>query len=125
MVYRRLGNLFSQFFTRNLEFAQYMDTGYLYPRLTIKKNYYSMRPYNPFAIKVSFHDKNDEFPTEFLVYRANKNPEFWWTALSPRGIFVDPVGVYPCWEDALNALETHCMEFLDNNDLKWDNIVEF
>ena len=122
---KRLGSLLNDFYTRNLEYAQYLDTRSKYPSLTIKRNYYSMRPWNPFAIKVSFKDKNDdEFDFSFLVYKNSAAEQYYWTGLSPRGIFVDPVGPFPTWNEALDALEVHCMEYFDTNEPMWDNLVE-
>lgn len=122
---RQLGSLLTDFFDKNLEFAQYLDTKDNFPSLTIKKHYYSMRPWNPFSIKVSFKDKSEEFPDAFLVYKTGKDDRrYFWTALSPRSVFIDPVGPFPTWEDALRGLEVHCMETIDSHELSWDNIVE-
>lgn len=123
---KKLGNLLMNFYSKDLEYAEYIDSTCQVPKLIIKKIIYPSTS-NPVAYRITLDDSGWGEIDEYMVHKAGNKNEYYCSAIFMDGSLnriIDESFYY--WVDALNAMEQYLMEQLDFPELNyWDTYTEF
>ena len=113
-IVRCLGTLLTDFYRRNLEYAEYADSEGYIPTLIISK----MDGKTNRCIRVTL--VSDGFNEEFIVCKDNVRYRYYWFIAYSDEVYDN----YTDMIDTLQGLELYLMAYLDTERV-WDTIVEF